>query len=94
MKYADIIVPLTVDGVYTYSLSPALEDEVGVGTLVLVAFAGNKKYTGVVCRIHDRKPEGYEIRPVEGIAEEQVKLPEGHLRFLQWIGEYYMAAPG
>ena len=48
----------------------------------------------MVCRIHDRKPEGYEIRPVEGIAEEQVKLPEGHLRFLQWIGEYYMAAPG
>lgn len=94
MKFADVIVPLAVDGVYTYSLPPALEEGIGVGTLVLVAFAGNKKYTGVVCRLHDRRPEGYEVRPVEGIAEEQVKLPEGHLRFLQWIGEYYMAAPG
>lgn len=94
MKFADIIVPLAVEGVYTYSVPPALEKEIEVGALVLVAFAGNKKYTGIICRLHDRKPENYQTKPIEGIAEERVKFSEFHLRFLQWVGDYYMATMG
>lgn len=94
MKFADIIVPLAVEGVYTYSLPPALEKEVAAGTLVLVAFAGNKKYTGIVSRLHGQAPEAYQTKPIEGIAEAQVRFSESHLRFLQWVGEYYMATSG
>lgn len=94
MKFVDVIVPLAVDGIYTYSLPAALDQEVTVGTLVLVAFAGNKKYTGIVCRLHEREPEGYQIKAIEGIAEDRVRFSESHLRFLQWVGEYYMSTPG
>lgn len=94
MKFADIIVPLAVEGVYTYSLPSALEKDVATGALVLVAFAGNKKYTGIVSRLHDQEPVGYQTKPIEGIAEEQVRFSESHLRFLQWVGEYYMATSG
>lgn len=94
MKFADVIVPLAVDGMYTYSLPPALEQEVTEGTLVLVAFAGNKKYTGIVGRLHEQEPENYQVKPIEGIAEEQVNFSASHLRFLRWVGEYYMSTPG
>lgn len=94
MQYADVIVPLAVEGMFTYALPASLEGKVGVGMLVLVPFAGNKIYTALVCRIHDRKPEGYEVKEVEALAEEQVFFSQTHLAFLLWVADYYMAAPG
>lgn len=94
MKFADIIIPLAVEGMFTYSVPAFLEGLIREGCLVVVAFAGNKKYTGLVHRVHDRQPEGYRVKPVESLAEEGVMLSSGHLRFLLWIAEYYMATPG
>lgn len=94
MQYADVIVPLAVEGMFTYALPASLEGRVAVGTLVLVSFAGNKIYTALVCRIHDRKPEGYKVKEVEDLAEEQVVFSDIHLKFLFWLADYYMASPG
>ena len=79
---------------FTYAVPAALREQVEVGALVLVAFAGNKRYTALVVRVHDRKPEGVEVKEVEGMAEERVRLSEGHVRFLSWVAAYYMATPG
>lgn len=94
MQYADVIVPLAVEGMYTYAVPDFLEGEIGEGALVLVAFVGNKKYTAIVARLHDCKPEGYEVKTIEGIAEEQVRISPAHLKFLLWMSSYYMATPG
>lgn len=94
MKFADIIIPLAVDGVFTYSVPDSLESLVREGRLVVVSFAGNKKYTGLVCCIHERQPEGYRVKPVEALAEETVALSSLHIRFLLWMAEYYMTTPG
>ncbi|MDR1756772.1 MAG: primosomal protein N' [Culturomica sp.] len=92
--FADIILPLAVEGLFTYSLPPALEQEVKEGMLVWVSFAGQKKYAALVCRIHNTPPEGYTVKPIEGISEEHVRFSPDHLRFLMWVAEYYMASPG
>lgn len=94
MKYVDVIVPLAVDSLFTYAVPDFLEEKIQVGGLVWVSFAGNKKYTAVVWRLHDETPQGYQVKPVEGIAEERVRMYTLQLKFLMWIGEYYMAAPG
>ncbi len=94
MRFADVIIPLAVDGFYTYAVPTVLEQAVAEGSLVLVCFAGNKKYTGVVYRIHENEPVSYKTKPIEAIVEEQVKLSESYLKFLLWISEYYMATTG
>lgn len=94
MKYADVIVPLAVEGVFTYAVPADLEKQVAAGTLVLVAFAGNKKYTGIVFRLHEQEPITYKAKPIEGLADEKVRFSELHLRFLQWVAAYYMATYG
>ena len=48
MKYADVIIPLAVEGVYTYAIPDKLEPVVQEGTLVLLAFAGKKIYNNVI----------------------------------------------
>ena len=94
MRYADVIVPLAVEGMYTYTVPVSLESEVREGTLVLVSFAGNKRYTALVGRIHDQAPVGYQVKPIEDVIEKQVSFSALHLRFLLWLGGYYMATPG
>lgn len=94
MRYADVIVPLAVGGMYTYAVPDMLDKQVREGCLVLVAFAGNKKYTAIVARLHEQKPEGYEVKMLEGITEEQLYIDAVHLRFLLWMSGYYMALPG
>lgn len=94
MWFADVIVPLAVDGVYTYAVPDTLVGMIKEGSLVLVPFAGNKKYTALVMRMHELRPEGYEVKLIEGIAEEQVWLSAMHLKFLLWVANYYMATAG
>lgn len=94
MRFADVIIPLAVEGFFTYSLPAALENVVREGALVIVSFAGNKKYTGVVYKIHDVTPENYKVKPLEGLAEEGAWFSPIHLKFLLWVSEYYMALPG
>ena len=48
MKYADVIVPLAVEGMYTYGIKEEWRERVRPGMLVLVSFAGHKKYTALV----------------------------------------------
>lgn len=95
MKYADIIVPLAVEGFFTYSVPVQLEREIGVGRLVIIPFAGNKKYTGVVYRIHETEPSGdFKVRAIESVVEKEICFSALHLRFLLWVSEYYMAVCG
>ena len=94
MKFADIIIPLAVEGVFTYAVPVALEEKVGEGKLVIVSFAGNKKYTGVVWRIHEKQPVGYKVKNIEAVTDDRLQLSGVHLQFLFWMAEYYMAYPG
>ena len=47
--YIDVILPLPLDGVFTYSVPPELERQVAVGHRVLVPFGRNKTYVGMIC---------------------------------------------
>ncbi len=94
MFYADVILPLAVEGMYTYAVPASLTDQVKPGCLVLVAFAGSKKYTALVVRVHRQKPEGYDLKPIEEIAGKEIFFSPSHLKFLMWLSSYYMATLG
>ena len=79
---------------YTYTVPVSLESEVREGTLVLVSFAGNKRYTALVGRIHDRAPVGYQVKPIGCHRETGFVFGSAPGRFLLWLGGYYMATPG
>lgn len=64
MKYADVILPLPLDGLFTYSVPVQMEVSVRFGVRVLVPFGRSKSYVGVVARVHDCEPQGYKVKPV------------------------------
>ena len=60
-----MILPLPLQGTFTYQLSPEQSKSLGVGHRVAVSFGKRKIYTGVIKKIHNEKPEFSEIKPIE-----------------------------
>lgn len=105
MTYANIILPLPLDGYFTYSVPDALASRVQNGMRVTVPFGKSKTYVGVVAEYPVDVP-----KPVEEVARQGKKkivykniaevlddtpilLPQ-QLRLWKWIADYYMSPIG
>ncbi len=93
MKFADVIVPLSIAGTFTYSIPKHLLDECQIGKRVLVQFGRKKYYTAIVCNIHDQKPE-YQTKDIFSVIDTKPVISSLHLKFWNWIAEYYMCTLG
>lgn len=93
MRYVDVILPLPLEGLFTYAVSDELAARVAMGVRVVVPFNKSKRYTALVAKLHDEKP-GFEVKNVIEVLDNQpIILPE-QLRLWNWISEYYMAPIG
>ena len=57
--FAEIILPLSLNGTFTYHLSKYDLQQIKVGQRVSVPFGTQKLYTGIVHSLHQNKPELY-----------------------------------
>ena len=94
MTYADIILPLPLEGYFTYAVPAELQDKVQFGMRVLVPFGAKKHYIGIVASLHDKKPEGFEVKPLEEVLDDYPILLESQFRLWKWIADYYMSPIG
>ena len=92
--FADIILPLPLDGVFTYSVPQTLEGQVIRGVRVLVPLGRNKTYVGIISEVHDKKPEGYQTKVILQVLDSCPILLDAQLHLWQWIADYYMAPIG
>ena len=105
MTYANIILPLPLDGYFTYCVPDDLASRVQNGMRVTVPFGKSKTYVGIVAEYPVDVP-----KPVEEVAQQGKKeivykniadvlddtpilLPQ-QLRFWKWIADYYMSPIG
>ena len=94
MTYADLILPLPLQGTFTYALPASMQSEVQVGMRVLVPFGRNKTYLGIVARLHDEQPQGYEVKSVVQLMDAEPIVTLQQLKLWQWISDYYLAPIG
>ena len=92
--FADIILPLPLDGVFTYSVPQSLEEQVKRGVRVLVPLGRNKTYVGIISEVHDKKPEGYQTKDILQVLDSCPILLDAQLHLWQWIADYYMSPIG
>ena len=93
MKYVDVILPLPLDGTFTYSVPDGMEGKVVPGVRLLVPLGKSKKYIAMATRLHDDKP-AFSCKPVEAVLDNTPSLLPQQMRLWQWIGYYYMAPFG
>ena len=94
MHYADVILPVPLEGTFTYAVPQQLQGQVAAGMRVLVPFGRSKSYVGIVARLHDEQPEGYEVKPLAQLMDRQPILLDGQMLLWQWMADYYMAPLG
>lgn len=91
--YADVVMPLPLEGTFTYALPQELSPRVRVGCRMIVPFGKRKFYSAVVIRLHSEKPD-YVTREVMELLDEQPVLLPAQLRLWQWIADYYLCSLG
>ena len=92
--FADVILPLPLDGIFTYSVPSSLEEQVQRGVRVLVPLGRNKTYVGIVSEKHHRAPEGYQTKDILQVLDVTPILLDSQLRLWHWIADYYMSPIG
>jgi primosomal protein N' (replication factor Y) len=92
--FADVILPLPLDGMFTYSVPSSLEEQVQRGVRVLVPLGRNKTYVGIVSEKHHRAPEGYQTKDILQVLDVTPILLDSQLRLWHWIADYYMSPIG
>ena len=93
-KYVDVIVPLPIASQYTYSLPVAMQECVQVGCRVVVPFGKKKYYTGVIVKVHDIAPEGYETKEVEELLDSSPVILPRQFKLWEWLASYYLCTLG
>lgn len=93
MVYADIILPLPLEGVFTYSVPGGMTAAVKPGMRVVVPFGRSKKYIGVVLRTHGEEPS-FDVKDILSLPDPHPIVTGLQLRLWQWIADYYMSPLG
>ena len=96
MEFAEIIVPLPLNAVFTYAIPEKFRKDVSIGSRVLVPFGRRKFYTGIVESLTPIAPQGVEIRPITRLIDKPGDpiLRNPQLRFWRWLSDYYMCSIG
>ncbi len=91
--YVDVIVPLPLEGTFTYSVPHNLAERVRFGERVAVTFGASKVHTAIVVRVHQDKP-AFNVKDIVDVIDDQPMLLEQQYQLWQWLSAYYMAPLG
>ena len=91
--YADVILPLPLEGLFTYKVPDSLAQTVKAGMRVTVPLGKSKTYIGIVAETHDRQPD-FTTRSILSVTDSEPVLLASQLEMWHWIADYYMAPVG
>jgi len=90
-RYADIVLPLAQPA-YTYAVADGLDVE--EGQAVAVQFGVRRIYTGIVWRIHGRRPDFPRINTVSRVLYDRPLLDARQRALWEWMADYYLCTLG
>ena len=92
--FAEVIIPLALPKNYTWAVPENLRDTVRAGCRVEVNLGKNKKYAGVIKRLHTDAPTAFEAKDILNLLDPEPVVQPFQLALWVWIAEYYMCSEG
>ncbi len=90
-RYADVVLPLAQPA-YTFAVPEGME--LAAGCAVEVQFGPRKCHTGIVWRVHERRPDFKRIKPVQRPLYDRPLLTAAQMKLWEWVASYYMCSLG
>lgn len=92
--FADIVLPVPLPRLFTYSVPPELAGGLETGCRVVVSFGKKKLLSGVVFRLHHEAPQAYACKPLQSVLEGGPVVLAAQLKLWQWMADYYQCTLG
>jgi len=93
-KYIDVILPLPLPKLFTYSVPDDMLNVELKGKRVVVQFGRKKIYTALVKTSHNNKPKEYETKDIVTVLDAIPIVNDFQFKFWDWIADYYMCTIG
>jgi len=92
--FAEIIIPLALPKNYTWSVPARMMEQVAIGCRVEVELGKNKRYAGLIKKLHSTRPEAFEPKDILNLLDTTAVVHEEQLKLWEWIAQYYMCSEG
>lgn len=92
--FINVILPIPLEKLFTYSVSDAEASFLKPGMRVAVPFGKSKIYSALVHEVHQTPPTIYEAKEIDQILDEKPLVTEIQIKHWFWIAEYYMCSIG
>lgn len=92
--FAEVIIPLALPKNYTWSVPAQFLEMVVPGCRVEVGLGKNKKYAGIIKKLHDEKPQAFEPKELLNVLDNEPIIFQHQLKLWEWISAYYMCSEG
>ena len=96
-KYVQVILPLPLEGTFTYSVPDTFADKVKTGMRVVVPVGKSKTYTAIIDETSEENTTGLDesrIKDIYSLPDETPMLMPQQMKLWHWMADYYMAALG
>lgn len=92
--FADVILPLPLAQLFTYTIPKELVDSVAIGKRVVVQFGVKKLYTALIRELHHTPPTIYKTKDILSVIDKDPIITPLQFKFWEWISSYYQSAIG
>lgn len=98
-RFVEVIVPLPLDGPFTYRIPDHITAPVGPGSRVIVSFGKRRFYTGLVRGFvadpaMSPTPLPLEIKDIISVLDPEPIVRHPQLKHWEWIAQYYLCSLG
>ncbi len=92
--FAEILLPLPLEGCFTYRVPLKLNDSIRPGQRAVVPFGRHKVYAGLVKNVHSTPPANIQARYIHDLLDEDPVVTQKQFSFWEWIAGYYLCTEG
>jgi primosomal protein N' (replication factor Y) (superfamily II helicase) len=92
--FVQVILPLSLQKLYTYRVPQEFEQQQLVGKRVAVQFGKRKIYAAIVLSVSHTPPQDYEAKFLLDVLDDEILLSPQLLKFWEWMADYYMCSMG
>ena len=93
MLYVDVLLPLPLEGLFTYAVPKEIEAQVRFGMRLVVPLGRSKTYVALAIKVHEEKPS-FNVKSVLEVMDDEPVLTASQFKLWKWIADYYMSPLG
>mgnify|MGYP001222320021 CR=1 FL=1 len=94
MRYIEVILPISIPGLFSYSVPTNFKQKNLKGCRVIVPFGKRKYYTGLVYKNVDKVSSKFAVKEVFEVLDVEPIVTTEQLKFIDWVSNYYMCNLG